>query len=79
MELFVGDPMLSDPKYNRPTVQANLAHMQLNLPTRKAFDNMWENSRKGRLASLGAEDSRAKAKVSFVITPDMARTNKVMP
>jgi hypothetical protein len=37
------------------------------------FDKVWEQSVKGRLASLGGEDSRAKAKISFVIPQALAK------
>jgi hypothetical protein len=73
LEIFVGLPRATDPKTDQPTAKANLAHMKLDLPTQAAFDRMWNKSVEGRLASLGgAEDSRAKAKVSFVMPKDLA-------
>jgi hypothetical protein len=74
LEIYVGVPRASDPKTGAPTTKANLAHMMLHLPTRKAFESMWEKSIQGRLRSLGGhEDSRAKAKVAFVVPADLAK------
>lgn len=76
LEVFVGPPMSHDPKTHKPTEKANLAHMDLSkidLPV-GAIDKMWETSKIGRLKSLGdIDDSRAKAKVSFVIPSALAR------
>lgn len=72
MEIYVGKPRAQDPKTGAPTTKANLAHLGLHLPTQKAFDTMWMNSIAGRLQSLGGEDSRAKAKISFVIPIHLA-------
>jgi hypothetical protein len=74
LELYVGEPRPNDPKTGNPTVKANLAHMELNLETHAAFVSMWDKSVESRLRSLGGgEDSRAKAKVSFVIPTGLAR------
>lgn len=72
-EIYVGEPRPLDPKTNQPTSKANLAHIEMYLPTHSAFENMWEKTRVRRLASLGGvDDKRAKAKVSFVISPALA-------
>jgi len=76
LEIFVGPPMSHDPKTHQPTVKANLAHMDLSNTDLQpsAIDRMWDASRIGRLKSLGdLEDTRAKAKVSFVIPASLAR------
>jgi hypothetical protein len=75
-EIFVGKPMANDPGSGKPTDKTNLAHMDLSGSqlTPNAFDNLWNGSRAGRLASLGGvEDNRAKAKVSFVISATLAK------
>lgn len=73
LEIYVGRPRPFDPKTAKPTNKANLAHLELNLPSQAAFDRMWWKSVEGRLASLGSEDGRAKAKVSFVIPIALAK------
>ena len=77
LEMFVGEPMPQDPKTHSPTTKTNLAHMDLSsldLPVR-TIDALWLKSQEGRLASLGGnEDPRAKAKVTFVIPVDIARS-----
>jgi hypothetical protein len=74
LEIYVGEPRPNDPKTGNPTVKANLAHMKLNLETRDMFDRMWIGSVTGRLRELGGEeDSRAKAKISFVIPASLAQ------
>ena len=54
--------------------QANLAHIKLDLPSEEHFNRMLEKSREGCSASLGdPKDTRAKAKVTLVVSPDLAR------
>lgn len=72
IEFLVCEPMGVDPKTQKPTTRANLAHLELELPSQAAFDSMWNGSFSGRLKSLGGEDSRAKAKVSFAISSALA-------
>lgn len=75
-ELYVGDPRPFDPKTGLiPTTKANLAHVEMNFPTHHAFQKTWDRSVDGRTASLGNNgiDSRAKAKVAFVIPPALAQ------
>lgn len=72
IEIYVGEPRENDPKTGEPSTKANLAHMDVFLPTRKAFEKMWEGSSKGRAKSLGGEDNRAKAKVSLVLPKALA-------
>jgi len=76
IEIFVGQPMPRDPKTHEPTAKANLAHMDLSNTDLEPshIDVMWRKSQVGRLNSLGGiDDSRAKAKVSFVIPMSLAR------
>lgn len=73
LEIYIGEPMPHDPKSGRPTTKANLAHMDLPSLTASAFRAMWKKSEEGRLTSLGKEDIRAKAKVSFVIPLSLAQ------
>ena len=72
MEIFVGKPMLLDPKSQEPSTKANVAHMEMNmLPD--AFEIMWKLSEEGRTQSLGRKvDARAKAKIAFVVPPEIA-------
>ena len=74
LEIFVGVP----PKRQRdgkPTKKAHLADVPIELPTAKAFDTTWENSKRARLRSLGGiDDKRAKAKVAFVVPMKLAKT-----
>jgi hypothetical protein len=85
LEIFVGAPMLNDPKTGTPTKKANLAHVQLGPLVGDSFDGVWERSVQGRKSSLGCtvdcdsppdepvcHDPRAKAKVSFVIPAKVA-------
>lgn len=72
LEIYVGEPRPTDPKTGDPTTKANLAHMEMNFPTDTAFKKTWNKSVDGRLASLGGEDSRAKAKIAFVIPKALA-------
>jgi hypothetical protein len=74
LELFVGEPLPDDPKFGKPSTIANLAHMT----TREKigddpYQHMWDESEQGRLASLGQEDNRAKARVTFVLPVPMAQ------
>ena len=74
-EVFVGEPMRNDPGSGTVTKRANLAHVDLRSTdiTPNLYNNMWDGSQKGRLRELGvAEDLRAKAKVSFVISSALA-------
>ena len=80
IELFVGTPKALDPKTQLVVTKANLAHLTIRLPNDHAFGTMWDRSVAGRLASLGGvEDSRAKAKVSFVVPRDMAKSAGCLP
>lgn len=79
LEMYVGQPREHDPKTGEPTTKANLAHMELRLPTPTTWDKMWAASENGRLASLGGNDNRAKAKVAFVIPVTMARRLECLP
>jgi hypothetical protein len=77
-ELFVGEPMPHGPspypQDRKPTVKANVAHMPLDLNPPTVFKGMWDSCFPFRLRSLGGkEDSRAKAKVSFVISNALAK------
>ena len=75
MEIYVGKPRVLDPKTNQPVTKANLAHIDMRLPTDNAFKMMWDRSVTGRLISLGgAEDSRAKAKIAFVVPQSLAES-----
>ena len=75
MEIFVGAPLKFDPKTEKPTTQANLAHIiDKDVYGHKAFKNAWDASHEGRTASLGTEfDNRAKAKVTLVLPVPLAR------
>lgn len=74
LEIYVGEPQQSDPKTGLPTTKANLAHIEMLSLTPSAIKKLWEKSIEGRLKSLGdKEDSRAKAKISFVIPPPLAQ------
>jgi hypothetical protein len=76
LEVFVGKPMPRDPKTHKPKTNAHLAEMDLSDTelTPQQIDRFWDKSHTGRLTSLsGVEDNRAKAKVSFVITPALAQ------
>jgi hypothetical protein len=76
LEVFVGNPLRRDPKTHKPKTNAHLADMDLSDTelTPDQIDRFWDKSHTGRLTSLGGvEDNRAKAKVSFVITPTLAR------
>lgn len=80
IELFVGVPMALDPKTKQPPTKVNLAHLDVNLPTHRAFEKMWDNSVKGRTRSLdGVDDPRAKAKVSLVVSEEIASSLTVEP
>lgn len=79
-ELFVGVPMDHDPKAPEvPTTKANFAHMRLQYPSEETHQKMWDASMAGRTKSLGGDDSRAKAKNSFVIPAALARELGCMP
>jgi len=77
-EIFVGEPMANDPVSQESTNRANLAHADLSttsiLRIPNLFEKMISQSKALRLRSLGGvDDRRAKAKVSFVIWPTVAR------
>lgn len=70
--------MANDPVSRKPTDRANLAHADLSttsiLRIPNLFEKMINQSKALRLRSLGGvDDRRAKAKVSFVIRPALAR------
>ena len=74
LEIFVGKPRPLGPLNDEPIDKVNLAHIELNLTTHEQFEKMWEKSVEGRTASLeDPEDDRAKAKVTLVVPPAMAR------
>lgn len=75
MEIFVGEPLENDPKTEKPTTQANLAHIiNKDVYGHQAFKNVWHDSEEGRTASLGTKnDNRAKAKVTLVLPVPLAR------
>jgi hypothetical protein len=76
LEVYVGEPMPQDPKTHEPTTKANLAHMDLSQGAdldQPQIEMMWQATVAARLKSLGVEDSRAKAKVSFVIPASLAQ------
>ena len=74
LEVFVGKPRPWGPLDDAPIDKVNLAHIELNLPTHGHFERMWKTSKTGRAASLeDPEDARAKAKVTLVVPPAMAR------
>ena len=79
LELFVGEPRPRGPLDDAPTTKGNLAHIELHLPTHEMFLSMWEKSKLGRAASLGCQDNRAKAKVSFMVTPALANSMGCTP
>ncbi|HEV2263623.1 MAG TPA: hypothetical protein VGR79_03715 [Stellaceae bacterium] len=78
-EIFVGEPALQDPKEHTPTKKVNFAHIDfrdrelINKDfTQDAIDAMWKASEAGRRKSLGGDDNRAKAKITFVIPTALA-------
>lgn len=74
LEIYVGEPRETDPKTGEPTKKANLAHIDMGLPTHELFARVWQMSVEGRSKSLGQiEDNRAKAKVTFVIPSALAK------
>jgi hypothetical protein len=74
MEIYVGEPLQSDPKSGKPTEKANLAHMIARDKYPGNFDSVWQKSMEGREASLGRkDDNRAKAKVTLVMPVPMAK------
>jgi hypothetical protein len=86
-EIYVGEPAPQDPKDHTPSTKANFAHIDFRDRTlinkdfnQTAVDKMWDNSRAGRLSSLGGvDDRRAKAKVTFVIPTALARKMGCLP
>lgn len=75
LELFVGEPIPGGPRGQDKKERANLAHIRLDdLPDHEHFLQMWENSEAGRTRALGGDvdDTRAKAKVTLVVPPDLA-------
>jgi hypothetical protein len=74
IEIFVGKPREVDPKTKGHVARVNLAHLDVRPSTLDAYEKMWDRSMKGRLSSLGGvDDSRAKAKVAFVVPLSMAQ------
>jgi len=75
LEIFVGEPLVNDPKTGEPTQKANLAHIDARSVLGDGpFEGVWSKSVEGRKASLGnRDDNRAKAKVTLVMTPALAR------
>jgi len=72
LELFVGVPP-THKHDGSPTTKVHLADVPIQFPTAAAFDSMWESTKKARLRSLGgADDARAKAKVTFSIPMSVA-------
>jgi hypothetical protein len=81
LEVFVGQPLASDPKTGVTSTKANLAHMTVVPPlATKVEKSAWENSPKMRRESLGLtadgpdNDLRAKAKVSLVVPLALAES-----
>lgn len=72
LELYVGKPLANDPKSGNATTKANLAHMAMPQLNELTFKKTWNKSVEGRTRSLGGDDSRAKAKISFVIPKVLA-------
>jgi hypothetical protein len=72
LEVFLGEPRPLGPLDDVPTTKANLAHLEMHLPTHEMFLTMWESSKTGRTRELGGPDNRAKAKVSLVISTALA-------
>ncbi len=77
----MGVPPPFDP-YGKPTKKGNLASMHLEgVP----FETMWENSIKGRRRSLDLtedgddDDGRARARVTFAIPLELARSLGCVP
>jgi hypothetical protein len=75
LEIFIGEPLVNDPKTGEPTEKANLAHIDArSVLGDEPFDGVWDKSVAGRKESLGdRDDNRAKAKVTLVLTPALAR------
>lgn len=73
LEMFVGVPLDRDPKSQAQVKKANLAHINMRLPTPEVFQRTWDKTMKQRLVSLGnKEDCRAKAKVTLVVPKALA-------
>lgn len=75
LELFVGIPP-THKHDGKPTKKVHLADVPiqlLQLPAESVFNSMWDRTTKARLQSLnGANDERAKAKVTFSIPMALA-------
>lgn len=79
MELFVGVPPMHKHS-GEPTTKVHLADVPIQLPAASVFDNMWNNSVKLRLQSLGGvSDERAKARVTFSIPMALATKLDCVP
>ena len=73
LEIYIGEPRPRGPLNDKPTEKANLAHIEMQLPSHDAFVNTWNKSKEGRTRELGGkEDNRAKAKASLVIPETLA-------
>jgi hypothetical protein len=79
LEIFVGDPRPMGPLNDTAITKANLAHMEMYLPTHNTFMIMWNSSHTGRSRALKEKpesketDQRAKAKVTLVMKPALAK------
>jgi len=75
IEIFVGTPPEIDPKSQKPTERANLAHVTMTGMPPSVFKGQWDMSVKHRLIELGnIDDPRAKAKVAFVVRPAIVQS-----
>lgn len=72
LEVFIGEPRPFGPLDDVPTQKANLAHIELGLPTHEMFLKMWTGSEIGRARELGGTDNRAKAKASLIVPSTLA-------
>lgn len=78
MEVFVGTPPTHQPNGSE-TKKAHLADVRLQLPAAGVFERMWNQSKQARLDSLGFDDDRARAKVTFVIPFALAQSIGCVP
>lgn len=67
LEIFVGEPMVNDPKKGTPTKKAHLAHIDLRWDNDRMVKRVWNSTIDARKKALGGDDVRAKANISFVI------------
>lgn len=74
LEIFVGIRADWNEKANAQACKANLADVHIEALPNQIFSKVWDSSIAARLGSLGGvDDSRAKAKVSFVIPLELAQ------